>query len=335
MTTLVTADLHLSDNPRDAYRHEWVASLPSLVEELDVQRVLILGDLCESKDRHSAWLVNRVVDHIMALAKICPVHILRGNHDYINEAHPFYHFLSHLRRVTWYNVPSPRRLRELGQCLFLPHTRSPEEDWCGLLDPFDWAFAHQTFEGADVGHGRKLAGVSQDIFSGNARIISGDVHVPQKLGPVTYVGAPYLVDFGDDYTPRIILLQDDEMESVPCSGAQKRLVDMGRLDTLESATNEAGVAAGDIVKFRVHLPAGQIGDWPHIQAEIRDWSQRVGCWAHTLQLATQRDQGEARIHVSRSTQPHDDRKLVENYGSQQGADKKTIRTGIRLLEGSE
>src|ERR1700676_3121506 len=107
MTVLITADLHLNDLARDAYRHDWMANiLPGMLQKYDIKLLLLLGDLCDSKDCHNAWLTNSVVDHLTLLAEICPVIVEKGNHDYVDPSTPFFEFLGKIPNVTWINKPT-------------------------------------------------------------------------------------------------------------------------------------------------------------------------------------------------------------------------------------
>jgi hypothetical protein len=229
MLSLVTADLHLSDNPRDAYRHKILQRLYKHAERLGVQRTFILGDLTEAKNSHSDWLVNAVSEHVRRFTKLGDVILLKGNHDYLSDPDvPFFHFLRHMPQVRWVCNPTGCTLPGIGRTLFLPHTRAYKRDWAGLsFEGYDYLFAHCSVTGAGTGHGRRLeGGVPLSIFPRDARVISGDIHVPQQVGCVTYVGAPSLVDFGDDYQPRFLLLDGDRMRSIPIHGPQKRLVEV-------------------------------------------------------------------------------------------------------------
>jgi len=44
MITLLTGDIHLSENPRDAYRFEFLGWLGNLIKRKSVERLIILGD---------------------------------------------------------------------------------------------------------------------------------------------------------------------------------------------------------------------------------------------------------------------------------------------------
>lgn len=322
MTTLVTADWHLNDNPRDAYRHAAMKTLRRMASEHKVSRTIILGDLTDEKDRHSSELVNDVVEHLYQLSKMCPVIVLRGNHDYVVADDPFFGFVGHLPDVLWINNPTKITFEDLGQCLFLPHTRNYKKDWTGVsLEGHDWVFAHNTFDGACTEHGRELRGIPRDIFPFlRDYVISGDVHVPQQLKPINYVGAPYTIDFGDDYTPRVLLLTGDSATSVPVPGAQKRLID-------EKGTPH--VNPGDIVKARVGIKAEQYADWPTIRQEWKDWAEGRKVILYSIHPVVEQKQTSVKKQIRDMAKS--DEQILRSYAKGQQLDDSTIKTGLKLL----
>jgi hypothetical protein len=265
-----------------------------------------------------------MVEDLFVIAnQYCPVWILRGNHDYVDIQNPFFRFLQCVEGISWINDPY-----EYQKELYLPHTTNWKRDW-GSLDfsDRDWIFAHNTFEGADVGHGRKLSGIPTKVFPDD-NVISGDVHIPQKLGSVEYVGAPYTVDFGDDYAGRVMLLnKHGECKSIPLSMPQKKLVEASDLKELNKAKQ---VKPGDIVKVRWFLSPDQQARWPEIQTSIRQWSEKHGYVLHTVQpvLEGQRLTGEK---AKRKINTRSDTQLLESYAKQRGVDQRTLKTGLTLM----
>ena len=338
--TLVTADVHFSDNPRDEYRFKFLEEwLPRAVIEHDVKRLLILGDICEAKDAHRARLVNRIVDGLVVIAEDADVILMKGNHDYLSEDAPFFRFTQHLPRVRWINQPTRLKLRGLGVCMFLPHTNDCENDWRDLAPgTHDWTFCHQTFDGADVGHGHTMAGISRDVFARKSRVISGDIHVPQKLGSVTYTGAPYTVDFGDDYEPRVLLLSGDEMTSVPVEGPQKKLVTVRGRDPVK-ALNLGGdhplgaalptINASDVVKVRVELDSEQGVERAQVRREIREWGEHNHVNVHTVQIIM--DESARHERAVEPLEQRSDDELVRAYAKRQGLNKTTLKVGLKLM----
>jgi hypothetical protein len=75
----------------------------------------------------------------------------------------------------------------------------------------DYIICHQTFQNAKSENGMLLSGIDPSIFDNiNAKVYCGDIHTPQQIGKVTYIGSPYLIHFGDQYIPRLLLLDPQQ-----------------------------------------------------------------------------------------------------------------------------
>ncbi len=335
MSFLVTADLHFSDNPRDEYRFRIFGQLASLAAIHKPKALLILGDLTEKKDNHGAWLVNRIVAEMVVLASWCPIIILRGNHDGLDPAHPFFEFLDCLRNIRYISVPREFELQGLGNCLFLPHTTDYRRDW--PLDSikssrYPYIFAHNTFKGA-TGQHRELDGLPLNIFNKDARVIAGDVHVPHTISPVTYVGSPYLIDFGDDFRPRVLLETSTKSKSIPIIGPQKKLVE-ANVVSKEVQWPTAGLSKGDILKVRLKVTPKQYQNWAEIKEGVLNWASKHEYVLHVIQPVLEgggrREDG---LQVTRSRM--NDTETLEAYGTQRGIDSKVMSRGKKLMEKSK
>src|SRR5262245_15252200 len=302
MSVIVTADLHWNDNTRDAARHDFVDWMVGCLKQHRADALFVLGDLTEGKDEHRSWLVNAVVDHLARWSRQCPVIVIRGNHDYLDPEHPFFGFVNHIEGLYWINRPmddgegslsvhhGDRLRHSIGRYLMLPHTRDFEKDWDGYkLRDYGWVFTHNTFEGSDYGQGPLAKGIPLDVVKG-ARVISGDVHIPQKIGPVTYVGAPYLIDFGDDYEPRVAMVDGSKLSFVKVDGPQKRLIEVRSLKELVEKGRTL-VEKGDIVKVRVDLTMAEHAKWPEMQAKVREWADKQGVVLHAATPVLLREEG--------------------------------------------
>lgn len=342
-TALVTADLHLNDNSRDRYRHDFLKEhLPKYIRQYKPRYLFILGDLTDEKDRHCSELVNAIVGYLHMYSKMVEeVVILRGNHDCLDPTQPFFGFVSLLPKVTWITNPRVMELPELGSCLWLPHTRNYKKDWAGVsftqfeLNPNSgWIFCHNAFEGAVSESGRRLNGIPTSIFPERAKVLSGDIHVPQSVGPVTYVGAPYTITFGDTYNPRIRLLKREgnklRMDTQMCLHmTQKRTIEIKDITKLDRHIEE--FAEGDLLKLKVHLKAEEYPKWREIKAKLRDWTDENGgllCEAQPIKQSRS-------IKLNRKTvSTRTDRELLETYVKRKGIAASVLKTGLRLLEQS-
>lgn len=332
MKQLITADLQLADNQRDAYRLLFLKTLHKLACDNKVDEILILGDLTEAKDNHSARLVNWIVDEFAQMAFLGEhLVFLRGNHDGTTPDNPFFQFMSHIEGITWINKPTIYK----GD-LYLPHTLDYKKDWdkLGLWEvECDLIFAHNIFTGATGSGGHPLKDIPPTIFAKGACVISGDVHAPQSFGPITYVGAPYLCDFGDDYKPRVLLIDEKGIRSLPVTGPQKRLIELrvegGKLESIKGAAE----LRGDIIKVRVHLPMSEREHWGKHRDQIHKWGHDNGFVIHAIQPIVEYTPGKK--SESAAYAPKTDEELVREYGRRRGLDKATLAAGLTLAEQSK
>src|SRR5262245_3677634 len=317
---LAFGDLHLNENPRDAYRHEFMKALPNLISKLGPDRLIILGDLTDEKDRHSAWLVNTLVDYFcVLLQKVREIIVLRGNHDYIDEDNPFFAFLRRIERVRFISHPC-----YLFGDLFLPHTLDYKTEWQRITRHVPVAYSHNTFAGAIGDSGHALSGgipptdVPVDI------IVSGDIHYPQVTDKVHYAGAPYRIDFGDNFEPRILRRRGNRITSIGVGhlAPQKRLLELVSPDDREVR----GAQRGDIVKIRVALRYKDVANWADIRQHIAAWAEEEG-WVYSISPQVHYQPG-ARTTTATNISDED---LLRQYAKVKGLDKDTLQTGLELL----
>ena len=329
MKILITSDLHFSASPRDAYRFVFLQeTLPQMIGDHQSALVLILGDLTEATDYHSAQLVNTIVDGLCECAMQCNLDIIPGNHDATDTALPFFRFLGHIPTINWIGTPhfsqsSGRRI------LYLPHTHRP---WAEPLPRADYVFAHNTFDGA-VSGSHALKGLSIDLLAPTKAlmIISGDVHTPQTTKgaiEVTYVGAPYTVDFGDDYEPRVLLLDTatDTIMSIPVPGPQKRLIKVSTLAQLK----KAHVNKGDVVKVEVGLPPEEAPHWNEYVVAIRNWGDDKEVVINSVTPII--DAVAGRLSRPKSVVPTDDKELIKHYAKARSLPKDVENRGLEFID---
>ena len=322
---LVTSDLHLTDNPRDEYRWGIFLWLREIAKKKGVGALLILGDITDAKDRHSSVLVNRVVEELTSLtsAKI-EVWVLRGNHDGIDPARPYFRFLQHVPDIHFVYEPTT-----VMDTLLLPHSRDPRTDWHELeFNHYRWLLAHATVTGVQAENGQQLAGVPRDLFSSARAVLSGDVHVPQTIGNITYVGAPYPIRFGDSFAPRVILFRNEEhVEDLHYPCLRRLMVNVTGTDLIA----DGEMRAGDQVKVRVHLSRAEALNWEKHRETVRWTVEESGAELHGIELIVDR-QPERKANPTPVRGSASDSELLKEFCEREQLDTDTTEMGELLLE---
>ncbi len=282
MSLLCTADIHLTNNPRDQARWKLLPWITTQVIEKEISQVVIGGDITDSKDHHPAGLVNRLIEQLVELSNHCDVFLIAGNHDFIDPNCPFFKFIESFQKTIYFiSTPSSFFLntgKKSIHCLFLPSTKNWRDDWDGFnFDKYDLIFCHQTFDGSVTENGTRLTGVPPNVF-GKTKFWSGDIHVQQKIGKFgEYIGAPYHCRFGDSFTPRVVWLDSNlNPHDLWFPTISKFVLVITSLDELELEAQKLGIKQGDQVKVRVRLPRSQYSSWNQIKSEIKVRTQTYG-----------------------------------------------------------
>lgn len=340
MSVLITSDLHFSSTPRDSYRFRIFDELGVMVRSRSILHLYVLGDLTEEKDNHNAELVNKIVDGFVRLSNKVPITIIRGNHDGLDQENPFFRFLRYFESISWVNSPTPAEFMSFDDgselnCLFLPHSSNYIEDWKKFdLKSYDLILAHNTFKGAKLESGFEPKGsIPISIFHPDTIVISGDIHTPQTVGPVRYVGAPYTIDFGDEYEPRVLVIKDDlRIESVGITLPQKILIRVPSLEALYNLPDYA-VMPGDVLKIEFDPKDHQNMPRMELIDQARKWGEERECWVYTVATVprkTKRRSGEAIDPFTRS--PKSDEKVFTEYAERNELEDRIVRTGRMLMK---
>ena len=270
---LLTADLHLDDNPDNEYR--WKV-FESLAEHAPYGgQVAILGDMTNNRNRFSNTLVNRLVTSLKELHTCgCDVYILMGNHDAPVNGPPFWSFLNSITGIHYIHEPTYSHKDRL----WLPYSSDPERDWKDV----DWtrsrvAFLHQFMDGSII-RGNKMSG-QKLALPGNVVYYAGDVHDPQQVGDVLYVGAPHPVDFGDHYACRLLLLHDDYQirREIVLDPPKKMSITIQSFTDLDQLK---GLRDNDKIKVNYILNVSDVSQAPSIEAMIQVWAMTNKVNAH-------------------------------------------------------
>lgn len=252
-----------------------------------VRTLLIMGDLTDAKDNHSGKLINRAVQAVLQVrACVDHVYVLKGNHDYLLEDSPTFGFLSAFDGVHFISKPTDATSPDDTEpaCYLLPHARTPASAWAGLdLSHYQLVFMHQTVTGAVASNGQRMEGDAMPDLSAAGKVWSGDIHVPQRIGPVEYVGSPYHVHFGDSFKARAVLLRSHGPHAATdlhFPSPRRVMLTVGSLAELR----KADVDHGDHVKLRLALPPSEHHTWAALREQALEVLARAGVICHGVQL---------------------------------------------------
>lgn len=307
LPAILVSDPHFTASPTDEYR--W-GLWPWLAGELIAEKartLLILGDLTDAKDYHSAELVNRLTAAIVTMP-VEEIIILAGNHDWLKQGGVFFEFLKHLTKPRVRVIVKPTE--DLGEadgdpaCMFLPYTKSPARDWKDMdFSHYDYLFMHQTAPGSIASNGQKMEGEElPDLNAG--KVYSGDIHVPQKIGAIEYVGSPYHVHFGDHFKPRCIVLDRKRQAfDLHFPTITRRALTISSVAELD----RTGITKGDQVKITIKLNEADAHYWNAIRREVTENVRVLGAQLHGIKLVVQKSDGRLadRRHPLKAPKPAD------------------------------
>lgn len=336
LPALICSDLHLTANPRDAYRWELFPWLVKQIDKYKVRTVLILGDLTDAKDYHVSTLVNQVVANILSLRDCPSVHeviVLKGNHDYLKQGHAYFEFLNSFKGVRFINEPTGDLTPHLAT-LYLPHTKTPEKDWNGYdFSIYDLVFMHQTVSGAVASNGQKMNGELVANFKKQPvlQIYSGDIHVPQDIGSVRYVGSPYAVHFGDKFEPRCLLLDGECLETSLHFNTIQRLSMTLSMDDVEDFERSADgmLGAGDQLKIKVELTQAEKHQWDSVRKKIASVCRKKGITLHGLSMTAKKTRRLLVPHGS--TVEKTPQELVMRFVNDEDLGADLLDTGLEII----
>lgn len=185
-----------------------VDQIGELAKKYKVRNIFILGDIFDLKDRIPARIMILFAE---AVAKFpCPLIILKGNHDYAEDDYAPIKLLKREGKLSLIDAPNI-----YNDIVFLPYYRKYEEfrqKWIELHKEMKMKqkirlfLFHNTVPGAKFANNRKAEGEFDLPTMGGVRYLAGDIHLPQNVGPIKYLGSPYQVDFGEEGQDKFVYL---------------------------------------------------------------------------------------------------------------------------------
>jgi DNA repair exonuclease SbcCD nuclease subunit len=329
---ILIGDLHLTDNARDQYRFgifDWIKKQQA---KDPVAATFLAGDITDSKDRHSATLVNQIVAGLIKLKP--PVYICMGNHDYRDNKNPFFKFLSHIEGLHF--ITEPTVVHHGKRMAIIPHYRKQDEfddavAYCRQLAPASFLI-HQTFEGAIAESGVRLNGLSASLiesFEPELGIYAGDVHRPQTQGLTTYIGCPYQVRFGDDFDPRCIYVSKSGVESYPWFEAPRKWA--LKVRDADNILNNKHLAGGDQVKLTVEVTREEAVEWKSIRQRILEACKAMDVDIYGVKLEVKTNERTNRVRSESHSKSNGD--TLSSFCKAEGISSRIKRTGEEIANG--
>jgi len=325
-------DLHLTDRAQDAYRFGIFDWIRRQQEKHPVAATFLAGDITDQKDRHSATLVNKIVSGLLKLQP--PVYIVMGNHDYRNPKNPFFKFLNHIEGIKF--ITSPHLVNFKTPIALIPHYRTQAE-FNQAIKSVTWnqnpaAFlVHQTFDGAIAESGVRLSGLSASLvesFKPPLGVYAGDVHRPQSQGQVTYLGCPYHIRFGDDFTPRVLWVAKNGQVVNRCFSAPYKWT--LTVHDADDVLNNNQLREGDQVKLTIQITREEAIDWKRIKQGVLDACKELKLEVFGAKVEVQTIQS-IRLHLNEKRMEHV--QILEQFCKAEKLPDTIKKTGKEILDG--
>jgi DNA repair exonuclease SbcCD nuclease subunit len=218
--------------------------------------VIIMGDLLHCHERIHTTVLNKALEFIDMIRSLCPVYVLVGNHDYINNSQFLTdnHWMNALK--LWKDVTIVDKPIHLFKdkyfsfvlCPYVSPGRFVEaldtlnveaDDGCTSRWQDAWAiFCHQEFYGCKMG---AIESTDGDKWKSDyPSVISGHVHDKQRLPEgIYYVGSSIQHAFGEshDKTIALIIYEDcsSRVEEIDLGLSKKHILYMD-IDDLKTET---------------------------------------------------------------------------------------------------
>lgn len=335
---LLFSDTHFTDNPIEEYRWDIWAKIRELCVSNKISTLVHLGDLSDRKDRHSSNFLNRLADELASFSSLgVSVYIILGNHDEPIAGTPYWKVLSHIPGVEY--VTSPRELAD-GKVLLLPFSKNPLEEWKDLnLASRKALFMHQTIAGVEVERGHVIDKTPNPmpIIPRGVAAFSGDIHRPQKVSGIQYIGTPYPVRMGEDWPGQVAIIQNDDFLNPKILVLPSIRRAILTVSSIKDLPVDGSFKSGDQVRIRYQLRSDEVSSWGTAERECYSWAERTGCsllsCEATLVEVKQDSQGVSEQLASLEILPPSE--IVQMFVKENKLSDETAQVGLDLLKSAQ
>lgn len=327
MRLLLIGDLHLTDNPRDSYRFDIFEWVRKQQKKFSPTHTVFMGDLTDKKDKHSSYLVNKIADGLYSLD---PSYIIKGNHDYIDEDEPFFNFLNKIEGIGLVTEPF-----KLNGVAFIPHTRD-EAAFVKACAQYGQKIVliHQTITGAVAESGTRLSGFSAapiEALGPGTVCYAGDIHRPQRIGVVTYVGSPYTIRFGDDFEPRCLLVSPEGKKNLYFDCPRKWSLTISNAKDI-SLNNR--LLEKDQVKVTLELEREEASEARTYMKQVREACLKKGLELYGLEIKMASNTKKSKS-VNKSGTAQTPEEIILAFSKREGLPPAVEQAGLDLLKSSK
>jgi hypothetical protein len=345
MKILLVADVHLVEKLEEAHRWDVFNKVVDICHCEHISHVCFMGDTWDKMDRYGAALVNRSVEVLTDLTRQgIKVAVLQGNHDYKKEGVSFWGFLNAFQDIQYITEPSKLVWGDGGSesPLFLPFSSNPKEDWASIpLQDFPLIFIHQTLAGSLVEGGRKIEKEPHalPIFPRGVTIYAGDVHCPQTIGRVTYVGTPHATRFGEDWPGRLLIIDTvnpSAFRAVPLTSVKKEILSISSVAELDAIASKKSLSTGDHIRVRCALSKDNFTEWSEIEMAIRHWADSNELVLASVEGSVEEridvDGSESQISSENSIEQMSPEDIVRLFAKEENLGEPVILEGLKLIQ---
>lgn len=329
--SLVTTDLHLTDNDLDKYRWDVFNVLKDLINQYKVNCLTILGDLTEKKNYHSAELVNDIIFNLYYLTDIQNlerINILCGNHDYKDKENPFFGFLQIKHGnciIDFINKP-----KLINNDLYIPHSYTNFKEIAKQYKSCNNLFLHHSFNGVKMSDNtyekdsNNIIDLSEFVYN---KCYSGHIHLAQEFKGINFIGSPYPVKFGDNNRGRVLLIDNlyHKYLSLP------RFVQ--KLDISLSDVNEIlnyDIYENDQIKIELRITKDNIDKCEERVAFLRNYINEKKALLVSLQTILEHEITHEKIENSKTVQMTDKEVLLQ-FWRRKNLPNTYLFTGYSLI----
>lgn len=341
---LGVADLHLTIASADEYRWSIFEWMRELVEKEGITDILLCGDISDFKDEHGSEYVNKLVTSLSSLSKVVTIHWLMGNHDMIKEESPYFEFINEIEGLKYYKEPT---FFDKERIAFLPYTKTPQLTW----EPYDFSeidliFMHQPVIGAqssdyyELQHGLDPKYFTNEHGEFEGQVFSGDIHIPQQVGDVTYFGAPYNIRFGDKVEGGGLIFESTgagwEIEQVDFPCLKKWHAKIDNPSELEGYLDQVNRSSfKDQMKVTVAFSHDAYTNWKDWKSHIKKYCEeilKVAVGAITLDSKkADFESVDKASEVVKGLDTSNPLTVLEAYSEKEEIDEDLIKVGVGII----